>query len=308
MDIAYLLLLQNIRNSLNGIFNEFFALITNIAVDYYIIIIPLVIFWVVDKKKGLFVYLTYGMGCLINAVAKSTFCIYRPWINDARVKPLDSVMSGASGYSFPSGHATSTSSTYFPLAYKYQKHKKLVTFCIVIVLLTMFSRNYVGVHTLQDVLAGCLIGVISTFIILKAENFVDNHPDKDWVILLIATLITVLSLVYVATKAYPETYVDGVLLVDPASMKINSFKDPGTFFGVVLAWFVERRYIKVNINGTTYQKVMRSVVGVFLMIAYYCIVVNAIGKLVNINIVYFLLRASVPFVFICLYPLCWKKK
>lgn len=308
MDISYLLFLQNIRNSLNGVFNEFFALITNISVDFYIIIIPLVIYWAVDKKKGIFIYLSYGLGCLINAVAKSAFCIYRPWIIDSRVKPLDSVMSGASGYSFPSGHSTSVSSTYFPLAYNYKKHKKLITFCIIMVLLTMFSRNFVGVHTLKDVLVGCLIGVVSTYVIAYIEKYVDKHPEKDWIVLLVAVIVTVLSLVYVATKSYPETYVDGKLLVDPASMKINSFKDPGTFFGVVLAWFVERRFINVNISGTAYQKTMRCIAGVFLMIAYYSIVVNSIGKLINTNIVYFLLRASVPFVFICLYPLCWKKK
>ena len=308
MDIEILLLLQNFRNSLNGIFNDFLAFITSISVDFYIIIIPLVICWAVDKKKGIFIYLTYGVGCIYNALAKSTFCVYRPWIKDPRVEPLDSVKAGASGYSFPSGHATSSSSTYLPLAQKYRHHKGLVRFCIFMILITMFSRLFVGVHTPQDVLVGCLIGILATYTVSKAEQYTDKHPDKDWVVLLLATLFSIVTLLYVGLKSYPETYVDGKLLVDPASMKVNSFLDPGTFFGVVLAWFIERRFINFDISGTFYEKTMRCAVGILLMIAYYSIVVNAIGKLIKINIVYFLLRASTPFIFICLYPLSWKKK
>ena len=109
MDINYLLFLQNIRNNLGGILNNFFAFVTTISVDYYIIMIPLIIYWAVDKKKGLFIYISHGLGCILNAITKSTFCVYRPWIKDPRVMPLESVKSGASGYSFPSGHATSVS-------------------------------------------------------------------------------------------------------------------------------------------------------------------------------------------------------
>ena len=308
MDISYLLFLQNIRNAVGGIFDEFFAFVTNIAVDYYIVMIPLIIFWAVDKKKGLFIYLTHGLGCLLNAIAKSTFCVYRPWIKDPRVQPIESIKKGAGGYSFPSGHSTCTSSTYLPLAYKYRKYKKLVGFCVFMVLLTMFSRNFVGVHTPQDVLVGCLLGIVSTYIVYNVEKYIDANPDKDWIVLLVSTIIVVITLCYVGLKSYPETYVDGVLLVDPAKMKITSFLDPGTFYGVVLAWFIERRYIKLDISGSAYQKTMRCVIGVLLLVAYYTIVVNAIGKLLNINIVYFILRASVPVIFICLYPLCWKKK
>lgn len=308
MDIEYLLFLQNIRNSLGGVFDDFFSFITNIAVDYYIIMIPLIIYWVVDKKKGLFIYLTLGLGCIFNALLKSTFCIYRPWIKDARVEPLASVKAGASGYSFPSGHSTCVSSTYSSLAYKYRKFKKLVYFSIFMVLLTMLSRNYVGVHTPQDVIAGMFVGVAATFIIFRIEKHLDKHPEKDGLILILAIIFTIIVLVYVTLKAYPETYIDGVLLVDPAKMRIDSYRDPGLFLGTVLAWYIEKHFIKLDISGTTKQKVMRCVFGILLMVAYYSIVVNAVGKLINISFVYFILRASVPIIFICIYPLFWKKQ
>lgn len=307
MDIEILLLLQNFRNSLAGVLNEFFALITNIGVDYYIILIPLIIYWVFDKKKGMFIFLCHGLSLIANALLKSTFCVYRPWIRDSRVEPLESVVAGASGFSFPSGHSTSVSSVYSPII-KLYKNKKITIFCIVMIALTMFSRLFVGVHTPQDVLVGLLLGIVAMYIISFISNYLEKNPNKDTLVFVIATLFTIITLLYVGLKSYPMDYVNGKLLVDPVSMKINSFKDPGTFYGIVLAWYLDRKIFKTDISGTTIQKTIRAIFGVLLMIAYYSIVVNAIGGLIRINIVYFLLKVSVPVLFINIYPLTWSKK
>ena len=307
MDIEYLLLLQNFRNATLEIFNNFFTFITNIAVDQYIIAISLIIFWIVDKKKGKFVYLSLGLGCFLNALLKVTFCIYRPWIRDSRVEPPAAVKAGATGYSFPSGHSTCTSSTYFPIAARFKKYKSLVIFCFVMVLLTMFSRNYMGVHTPQDVLVGCGLGIVSTFTILKVEQYLDKHPEKDWIFVLISAIMTIGILLYVSLKSYPETYVDGKLLVDPAKMRINSFSDPGLFFGGVLALYIEKHFIKLDISGTKFEKLMRAAIG-FILLVFYCTTMSALVRVVNINIVYFLYTSSIPIIFMCLYPLTWKRK
>lgn len=307
MDIQILLMLQNLRELTNGVFNDFFAFITTIAVDYYVLIPVLIIMWAIDKKKGIFAYVSYGVGCFLNAMLKSTFCVYRPWIRSDKLKPLESALSGASGYSFPSGHATSTSSTYLGIRKGYKKYKAINILCILMIVTTMFSRLFVGVHTPQDVLVGLIIGILSVIIVNLVEKYIDKNPNKDWVVLLLSVIICVIGVIYVSTKSYPMDYVDGKLLVDPASMVINSFKDPGTFFGVVIAWFIERRFINYDISGTLYQKIIRCCVGILLVVAYYTIVVNGIGKLVNINIVHFLLRGSMPIMAICIYPLFWKK-
>lgn len=307
MDIEILLFLQNLRNSLGGMFNEFFTVLTNVAVDYYIILIPLIIYWVYDKKKGMFIYLSYGLSCLLNALAKSIFCIYRPWIRDQRIKPLESAVEGATGFSFPSGHSTSASSIYYPLIKLYKNHK-LTIFCVVMIVLTMFSRIFAGVHTPQDVLVGLLLGIASTYIVTVVSRYLDKNPNKDTLILVVSILVIIATILYVELKSYPMDYVDGKLLVDPASMKINSFKDPGKFFGLLVAWYLDRKYFKYEVSGTTSEKVLRVIVGTLLVIAYYTIVVNAIGKIINNNIVYFLLNATTPILFINLYPLIWKKE
>lgn len=308
MDIEFLFLLQKLRELTGGIFNDFFAFITTIAVDYYVIIPVVIIMWAIDKKKGIFVYASYGVASFINAILKSTFCVYRPWIRNPKVEPLASAMSGATGYSFPSGHVTSVSSVNLGIRKKFKKYKTICILCIAIIIATMFSRMFVGVHTPQDVVAGLLIGIVSVIIINSVSKYIDSNPNIDWIVLLITIIITTIGLIYVDIKPYPVDYVDGKILVDPASMMINSFKDPGTFFGVIVAWFIERRYINYSIEGTTYQKIVRCIVGIALMIAYYTIVINGISKLININIIYFVTRALLPILCICVYPLTWSNR
>lgn len=305
MDIEYLLLLQNLRGSLAGIFDSFFSFITNIAVDYYALAIPLIIFWAFDKRKGILSLLSIGVSDLLNALAKCTFCVYRPWIRDSRVKPLEAALPGATGYSFPSGHATCSGALYTSLIYNFKKNKGIVILSVLMIALTMFSRNYVGVHTPQDVLVGVLLGIISTFIAAFILNYVDKHKNGDVIILVLGILLTIAVIAYAQVKAYPVDYVDGKIIVDPATMKINSFKGPGEFLGILFAWFIERRFIKFDTNGTTYQKVIRCLVGVLLLVFFYT-TITSIGKLININFVYTITSALTPIIMICIYPLTWK--
>lgn len=303
MDIQILLWLQNLREAIGGCLNGFFAFISTVAVDYYVILPSLILFWAFDKRAGLYGLNAYGASALGNATLKSAFCVYRPWIRSGKVHPLPEVMAGASGYSFPSGHSSSASGFYGGLIAYYRKHKSLCVLFACIVLLTMLSRLYVGVHTPQDVLVGCLLGAAASLAVVLADHFLRRHPKLDWVILLTATVICAAVLCYVNFKDYPMDYVDGKLLVDPSTMTVNSFKDPGRFFGIVLGWFVERRFIRFEIRGTGVEKVRRCVLGSLLFILYWTAVVDPLGKTVGIGIVHFLLQASAPFLFMTVYPL-----
>ena len=48
MDISILLMFQELREATGGLLNNFFAFITMISVDYYMMIPPLILFWAVD--------------------------------------------------------------------------------------------------------------------------------------------------------------------------------------------------------------------------------------------------------------------
>lgn len=306
MDIEYLLLLQNFRELVGGCFNDFLTFITNIAVDYYIFIPAIIIFWVIDKKKGSIILMSWTSALTINSFLKATFCVYRPWIRSKDLKPLEAALPGATGYSFPSGHASSASGFYSGLCYAFKKHKSLIIFSITMILLTMFSRNYVGVHTPQDVLVGMLVGILATYLVKLLFDYIDGHPYQDFLVPIIAIVVCGALLTYILLKQYPVDIVDGVILVDPRKMTVDGFKDPGRFFGVFIAFYLEKRFINFDNSGTAYQKLIRCLIGSLLIVLYWTFV-SWLGKQININYVYFLLQASCPIIFMDLYPLLFNK-
>ena len=106
MDIDYLLLLQRFRESINDALTPLMEGLSLFAVTY-LILIPVFVYWVVDKRKGLYTLVSYYLCRSVNAIVKLTACIYRPWIRDARVMPAGDAITTATGYSFPSGHTVS---------------------------------------------------------------------------------------------------------------------------------------------------------------------------------------------------------
>ena len=307
MDIQILLALQTMREAIGGCLNSFFAFLTTIAVDYYITLPGLVLFSAFNKRAGAIGLGSYGTACYGVSALKSTFCVYRPWIRSDLIQPLPEVMSGATGYSFPSGHSASVSGMYGGLIGVYRKHKGLCALLGLMIALTMFSRLYVGVHTPQDVLAGLLVGAVGTALVLLADRFISRHPKLDWVVVLIVAAMCAALLPYMYFKSYPMDYVNGELLVDPTKMTVGGFKDPGRFFGVALGWFIERRFIRFDTDGTPYQKTMRCLAGALLFIAYWNIVMEPLGKAIGIGIVHFFLQASAPLLFMTVYPLAFKR-
>ena len=307
MDIEILLFLQGIREATGGFLNQFFIFITTVAVDHFLLIPMLVLFWTVDKKRGSRILLTWGTALSIGAFLKTIFCVYRPWIRDSRVEPASEVLSGATGYSFPSGHSVSSGGFWNGLAVNYRKYRPLVIFSVSMVLLTMFSRMFLGVHTPQDVLVGASVSLVSAFGIAKMCDYFDAHPDKDWLVPLIATILMIGLLYFIANKDYPQDYVNGVLLVDPKKMTVDGFKDPGRFYGIVLGWFIERRFIHFSTEGTTQQKVMRALVGGLLAAFWWTAIAGSIGKMIGTGLGHFITQATTPLVFMTLYPLCFTK-
>lgn len=302
MDIQILLLLQQFRDLTGGVLNGFFTFITNIAVDYYVAVPALIIFWAIDKKKGARILMTWGTALGINAFLKTTFCVYRPWIRSSEIKPVEAAMAGATGYSFPSGHSTSAGGFYGGLYMAWRKFRGLCIFAVVMILLTMFSRLYVGVHTPQDVLVGALTGVAAALLVARIADYIDAHPEKDWIIPAAATALVTVLLLYIYFKQYPMDYVDGKLLVDPKKMTVDGFKDPGRFYGIVLGWFLERRLVKFDPAGTPQQKLMRCIVGALLYIFCWTAICDPIGKAVGFGPVHFFLQAGCQVIFLTVYP------
>ena len=261
MDIEYLLLLQRFRESIGDALTPLLEQVSLFAVTY-LIMIPVFVYWTVDKKKGLYTLVSYYLCCGVNAVVKLTACVYRPWIRDSRVFPAGDAIHTATGYSFPSGHTVTAGPIYGGLAVSARKRSRLASgICIFMILLTAFSRNYLGVHTPQDVLVGLFESALALLAAAKIFAYLERHPEKENLFLLISFVFGWLAIAYITFKPYPMDYVDGVLLVDPQRMMNDGYGDICLLIAFPVARLIERRFIRFEATGFRSRGLIVSIIG-----------------------------------------------
>ncbi len=265
MDIRYLLFLQDFRNGTGDALTPFLEGLSLFAVTC-LIFLPILVYWMIDKRSGLYILTSYALTNGINAIAKLTVCAYRPWIRDERVLPAGDSISTATGYSFPSGHTSTAGPIYGGLAVTAWKKMRWVSvICVILFLLTGFSRNYLGVHTPQDVLVATIETVLSLILISRLFGYLDAHPEKENVVLLTSFLFGWAALAYISFKPYPMTYVEGRLLVDPQRMMNDGYADIGAFIIFPIARYIERRWIGFKPTGFTGKGIAVCLIGLIPM-------------------------------------------
>ena len=263
MDISYLLALQEFRDGAGSFLADFFLKMTYLGELNTVVIVLAIIYWAVNKEFGTYMLMGWSGSRIVNGFLKVTACVYRPWIRDTRIVPYGDSMTTATGYSFPSGHSTNGAALFGGLAVKKEIPKILRGLSIAIMILVGFSRNFLGVHTPQDVVVGLVSGVLVMVLAALLMKWIDANPGKDWLVLLIGILIAAAVAIYAGVKPYPEDYVDGKLIVDGAKMANDTFKGVGYCLGFIVGWFLERRFVKFNTEVTMMQRAVRVVFGVF---------------------------------------------
>ena len=259
MDIEYLLLLQNFRNAINDLLTPFMEWISHFAVNY-LLGAAVLAYWCFSKRKGLYVLVSTYVSVCINAIIKLTVCAYRPWIRDSRIVPAGDAITESTGYSFPSGHTSTAVPIYGGLAHVFQK-RWLSIICITLMIITGFSRNYLGVHTPQDVLVGFMIGLGSLYAVQKLFDYLDEHPEKEDLLLLFGFLFGIAALIYITFKQYPTDYVNGELLVDPRKMMRDGYKDIGQFVAFCPARYLEKKFVGFKETGVDKKDIILSAAG-----------------------------------------------
>ncbi|MBR3632141.1 MAG: phosphatase PAP2 family protein [Elusimicrobiaceae bacterium] len=268
MDIEYLLWLQQFRNSIQDAWTPCLEMVSLFAVTY-LVLLPTFIYWTVHKRNGLFTLTALHICVAFNAVLKLTVCAYRPWIRDPRVLPAGNAIETATGYSFPSGHTTTATPIYGGMAVGFWHSPRMrwaAVLCIIAILITGFSRNYLGVHTPQDVGVGLLLGVLSLWGTWKIFAYVDKHPEQENKFLLGGILFSALALLYITYKPYPLDYIDGKLLVDPQKMMNDGYKDIGALAAFCVARYIEKRWIGFEATGLNWKEIIWGIVGLIPLV------------------------------------------
>ena len=243
MDIDYLLMLQSFREATGDALSPFMLWASDVALSFWPFAFTVLIYLVLDRAAGKRIMGGFALGTYLNGLLKLVCCVYRPWIRDARVQPYGNSKASAGGYSFPSGHSTAVT-TYFGGfgAWEWRRHKPLAVLCFAFVAVVLFSRNYLGVHTPQDVVVGCATSALMIWAAYKLEAWTDADPSRDLTVLVAGVVLAVASGAFYLLKSYPMDYrADGSLFVDPTKMMIDSFQGLGLLSSYVICRYFERR-------------------------------------------------------------------
>ena len=265
MDIDILLGLQDFRNGTGAFLAGFLSKMTWLGEMSTVIVIMALIYWCISKDFGTYLMMGWSGNRLVNGVLKVTVCAYRPWIRDARIVPYGDSMTTATGYSFPSGHTMNAASVYGGGAVRKDLPQATRVLLGITVLLVAFSRNFLGVHTPQDVLVGIVAGTLVMFLTVKLMQWVKLHPEKDILVVCIGVGLAILVAIYASVKPYPaDTDAAGNVIVEGAKMANDTFKGVGYCTAFLTGWILERRFVQFSTDIPMTKRVTRLIFGLFI--------------------------------------------
>jgi len=302
VQLEYLLFLQSLRGITGHVFDGFFSFITIFGEVLVPVIVMAGIYWCINNKIGMYLFWNSAMAYLSNILIKITACVYRPWMLDSRIHPVPKVLKTADGYSFPSGHTAGSTAVWGGIAIGFWQNKILRYSMILLVLLVAFSRNYLGVHTPQDVLVSLGIGIFFLWFTRKMFIWVEGGKNRDIILTVIITILGVSTILYGCLKSYPMKYVNGHLFINPEEIKLNVISRMGYVLGIFYGWFLDRRFIHFDSKiGTITDKVIRFIVGgslvCILLTGTKCIFMQCMGSKIGCFIQPFILTLFITAIY-----------
>ena len=232
-------LLHALEGIRSPILDTVFSLITMLGQETIAIVLLCLIYWCLDKRIAYVVGVAYFFSGLAVQGMKIGFRIDRPWAIDKTLSPVESAVKGATGYSFPSGHTQSATALFGTLAVKI-KQTAVRVLCVVIVLLVAFSRMYLGVHTLLDVVVSLIITTLIVLIVAKLLSKDEVNKKRELILTLILVLFAIAVIVIAAVMFSNGTIDEGYLT--------DCLKAAGAGIGFAVGMYIERLYINFSVR------------------------------------------------------------
>lgn len=255
--MEFLYFLEKIR--IPGL-NEFMLAITHLGAETAFLVIALIMFWCVDKRRGYYILSVGFIGTILNQFMKLWFRIPRPFELDPNFKCLEAAKPEATGFSFPSGHTQSSVGTFGGIAYT--EKRKWVRICaILIAVLVPFSRMYVGVHTPQDVLVAATIALMLIFTV-KPYVYKNDGKYLPWLFGFMM-LLAVGYLCFVELYQFPEDINAERLLSGVES----AYTLLGALTGMFVVYIVDVKWLKFPTKAIWWAQILKVLIGLVAVLA-----------------------------------------
>ena len=240
--------------------NEIMLAITALGEETAFLVIGLVVFWCIDKKKGYYVMLVGFLGTMANQILKLACRAPRPWVIDPNFSILEQAREAAAGYSFPSGHTQTAVGTFGCLASSTDKAwwRRL---CIVLAVLVGFSRMYAGVHTLSDVLVGAgmaciLVGLLKKPVLLGVERNIK-------IVFAITITCALIFFAYVHFWNFPAD----IEIHNMQSGFKNAYTMIGCTIGMAIVYVADTKCLHFPVQAKWWIQIIKTAGGLLLVLA-----------------------------------------
>jgi membrane-associated phospholipid phosphatase len=242
---------------------EFFKLQSGIGRFEFYLVFILLVYWCLDKSLGRSIAYLLTFSYLINSILKHAFRDPRPYWLEAALG-LDTEES----YGVPSGHAQAAT-VFFGILGLWFKKAWVWILAIIMILLISISRIYLGVHDLEDIIAGIVIGIgilAGYFFWQKylAHRYANQILGKRLLIALLVPLsLVAVYLIVMIIVGQPDTNVAWSTYISEAEQ--TSIENVATSFGAVLGFGIgfvlEVSRVRFLSSGSIGKRALRFIVG-----------------------------------------------
>lgn len=251
--------LEGIRTPL---LDTLMAWITECGGELVFMAAAITMFWCVSKALGYYMLTVGFTGTVLNQFLKLAFRIPRPWVKDPEFTIVERARAAATGYSFPSGHTQNVFAS-FGCGLRWTKRTWLRAVCAAVIVLTAFSRMYLGVHTPLDVGVSFGIGLVLVVALYPLFLRIDERPNAMYWIFGVMIALNLAYLLYTELWTFPAD-VDAVNL---AEGRKNAYTLLGAVLGMTGAYYLDRKYVHFDVHAVWWAQVLKVVLGLTLTVA-----------------------------------------
>ena len=257
--MGFLRFLEDLRTPVGDALMSF---ITLFGEETLFIVLALVFFWCVDKRRGYYLLFTCFTGTICIQFLKMTFRIPRPWVLDPNFTIVESAREAATGYSFPSGHTQCAAGLWGGIA-RSAKKRAVQIGGVVLLLLVGLSRMYLGVHTPLDVFVSLGIAAVVIFGLYWVVYLGFDKPTRIYIASGVLLLAAIANLLFVTLYQFPAN-------VDPANLasgQKSAWQMLALAIGLCIIYPLDRHWLKFETKAVWWAQILKLAIGVGLVLA-----------------------------------------
>ena len=269
-----------------------FGIITFSGNSLILILVIATFCFIYDKRFAKNFFFMYIFSGVINTAIKDV-------VRDPRPASNISSRFTSSGYGFPSGHAQVAVTNWGYTAYHFKdKLKPLIVPIIfsIFIFLIAVSRIIIGVHDLQDIVGGLLIGIAILVLFLHLEPTISEKVNS--LGLSMKIMLGIITSLLIA--------IIGSILFPISGYGINIYAiSGGSLCGLSIGYVLEKEFVDYKPSElSTKQKVINLTVGIVLLMIY---LIFMYGFIIGTDFHEFVRNAILSFIITFVIPLIFTK-